>query len=137
MNAVKVRFSKNETGWVSESEGGYVINNVPLTNGLNIDDVVELEEGKRDYPIVGKIKKMNYLSKTAIEYQEIIDYKQIKVEIEKIGGKMEGFFAPSVNKDGKYTKGLAMVASNLDKIAVNKIIKKYGAKIIHHEKRGV
>jgi len=134
VESIKIRYSKSETGWASKSEDGYIVDNVPLTDGLNIGDLVEIAENEDDFPVINKIIKFRFNNKAAIEYQEIIDYRQIKKEIEDNGGKVEGFFAPSV-RDGKYNKGLAMIACDQSKKEIKTILKKYGAKIINFESR--
>lgn len=123
-----------EIGWVEKYKHGYKVANVPMCPDLNIDDIVEIEKSKDDFPLITNIKEIQFQSKTMFGYKEIADFRQLDKEFSNLGGKVEGFKVPEVI-DGKYFDGVAVLASNLDKTEIKKILKKYGAKIFNHEKR--
>lgn len=136
MAAIKIRYSTQETGWAIVESSNYSIGNIPIfSENINIDDVVELgSEGEDGFKVIKDVKKIFYHSKTVFEYSEIPDFYQTQKEFASFGCKVEGFFNPKC-ADGKFIRGLAAIASNMDKRDIEKILKKYGAKIVNHKKR--
>jgi hypothetical protein len=66
---VKIRYAKGETGWAEAmGDGTYRIDNIPLTDRLNIDDLVRCRLNDEGELIVSRRLKRRYPEKTAIRY---------------------------------------------------------------------
>lgn len=139
-NFFKIKYTKHtqekEIGWAKKkTDNQYTIENIPyIPDNLNIDDVVTLSETKDDDGLkcVDKIVKRKFHSKTIISYSEIADYKLLKNKHDCSDFKIEAAWQPKVLKNGKFEKGMAIIASNCTEHEINEIIKTVGAKIISH-----
>jgi hypothetical protein len=110
---VKVRFAKGETGWGRQLEPGRVmIANIPLTDRLNIDDLVEVDTTPKTGPLeIARVLKRTFECKTAIEYPtpHLDNYAKLLDAWNDAGIKCEGMLP-----------GLAIVAhhENQDPVRV-------------------
>ena len=88
-NAVKVRFDWDETGWGYRLEGNLVrIDNLPITDKLNIGDVVETEQGAETPLIVKRVVSRKYARKTAVVVRDE-DYEHLFHAWTAVGMKCE------------------------------------------------
>jgi len=91
---VKVQFSPGETGWGREIETGrVVIANIPLTDALNIDDLVEVDTTPRKGAIeIVRVLKRVFECKTAVDYPtpHKENYAKIREAWHAAGMKCEG-----------------------------------------------
>src|SRR5438309_11772900 len=73
---VKIRYARGETGWAEEmGNGTYRIDNVPLTDRLNIDDLVRCRRNEAGELVVRGRVKRRYPEKTAIRYEKEGQYR--------------------------------------------------------------
>ena len=64
---VKIRYAKGEKGWAEElGDGKYRIDNIPLTDRLNIDDLVRCRLNDDGELVVSRRLKRRYPEKTLI-----------------------------------------------------------------------
>lgn len=97
----RIRFSEGETGWAFKlPDGTYQINNLPLSDGLNIDDIVECVEEDDNLPIVTKVIKKGLAHKSAVSYQTVQQFHDFCKVARDRGAKTEGLVGPSPGKDG-------------------------------------
>jgi hypothetical protein len=99
--AVRIRFDDGETGWGMEVEPGRVaIDNIPYTDRLNIDDLVEVTLGD-GLPTIKRVLKRQFEHKTAITYPAPYpeNFRKMGEAWHAAGMKCEGIFG-----------GLALVA---------------------------
>ncbi len=133
-NWVRVIFDKDETGYGIEMEpakkgtGALVlISNIPMTNKLNIGDLVEAVPSMRGNLLsVKKIVSRDYKNKTAVLYPEPhrINWEKIIGPLHAAGCKAEGFMP-----------GLLMVAHN--NMDLKKICAQVGVEITLAEEQPV
>jgi hypothetical protein len=102
---VKVYLSEGESGWVKVVGHGVVqVMNIPLGGRFNIDDVVDVDvEAMEKDPyqaLQGTITERIYPVRTAISYPKVSDFYKIAKQVEKLGGKIEGFMEPFGKKSG-------------------------------------
>jgi hypothetical protein len=107
---VRIRYAKGETGWAEEmGDGKYRIDNIPLTDRLNIDDLVRCRFNDDGELVVSRRLKRRYPEKTAIRYERAKQYRLLQQKVLKAGCKMEGMIGPERGKPG-----LAIVAHGYD-----------------------
>ena len=107
---VKVRYAKGETGWAEEmGNGTYRIDNIPLTDRLNIDDVVRCRRNEAGELVVRRRVKRRYPEKTAIRYEQEEQYGLLREKVLEAGAKIEGLMGPQGGEPG-----LALVAHDYD-----------------------
>lgn len=125
-----------EIGWVKKkNKNEYVIANIPFnTSNLNIDDVVTLTEEKDDdgYKFVDHVVQRKFHHKTIISYSEIADYQYLSKQYACDEFKIEGGWPPRVDEDGKFQRGMAVIASNYNKKEMQNILNHVGARIVDH-----
>lgn len=88
-----VVYAPGETGWAEDlGDGTWRIANVPLSSGINIDDVVMLHKDENERHVVGSIVRRNYDKKTTIRYQPPFqdNFKLLKAAFLRSGWKFEG-----------------------------------------------
>lgn len=136
---VKVKYSTesskgNEYGWVRhKKDNHYKVANIPFfAENLNIDDVVTIKKDDGGNNFIDKIIKRKYHNRTVFSYSEIADYKLLIEKHESDDLKIEGGWTPSVDEKGKFKKGMAVIASNLPKKDIQKMLNTVKAKIISH-----
>ena len=116
-----IRYDEGETGWAEVlGEGKYRICNIPLTDLLNIDDVVTCAEGDDGWLEVVDVLERKYPSKTAIKYDTVEQYKGICERATEAGFKVEGMVGPHHGKPG-----ICFVAHD-ENLNVYEMIKKAG-----------
>jgi hypothetical protein len=107
---VKIRYAKGETGWAEEMDDGtFRIDNIPLTNRLNIDDLVRCRWNDAGEFVVSRRLRRRYPEKTAIRYEEEEQYRLLREKVLEAGAKIEGMIGPHGAKPG-----LALVAHDYD-----------------------
>ncbi len=107
MSSVRIRFDKGETGWAEVlGDGKYRIDNVPLANDLNIDDVVTCEKGEDGFLSVVDVLERKYPLKTAVKYEKEEQYHQLREKVKAAGCKIEGMIGPRGTED----PGICIVA---------------------------
>lgn len=91
---VRMRFGEGETGWGRLIEPGRVlVNNIPYSDRLNIDDLVEVEYPPGQNLLeIKRVLKRNFEGKTAIDYQapHKETYGKLHDAWHKAGMKCEG-----------------------------------------------
>jgi hypothetical protein len=105
---VKVRFAEDETGWACRlPDGTYRIANIPLTEHLNLDDVVSVRAADSDFgfPVVNQVLKKGMARKAAVSYRTADQFVAFAQEARDEGACVEGLFGPHGDQDG-----LALVA---------------------------
>jgi hypothetical protein len=95
LKQVRVRFDEGETGWGREVEPGRVlIDNIPISDRLNIDDLVEVDPKETGFLNIIRVLERAFPGKTAIRYSE--PYKETYGKLYKAwhdaGMKCEGPF---------------------------------------------
>jgi hypothetical protein len=119
--SVRIRFSPGETGWAEHIEGNkYRINNIPLADDLNIDDIVICNNNLTDFLEICGVLERRYHLKSPIQYERREQYKLIFSKAEEMGCKVEGMTAP---RDGE--PGICLIAHN-DTDNIQKIIDECG-----------
>ncbi len=104
---VRIRYGEGETGWAEKLTGGkFRIANVPLTDGLNIDDVVTCRKGD-DLDSVDKVVKSVLPRKAVIWYDKIPEFEIVTKVLTAMGCKCEGWCAPGPGKG----RGMVSVAA--------------------------
>lgn len=106
-NMVRIRYGEGETGWAEKlKDGKYRIANVPLVDGLNIDDVVTC---KRDdgMDAVNKVVKNLLPRKAVIWYDKPAEFDVVTKILEAMGCKCEGWCGPGPGKG----RGMVSVAA--------------------------
>jgi hypothetical protein len=107
---VKIRYAKGETGWAEEMGGGkYRIDNIPLTDRLNIDDLVRCRLNNDGELVVSHRLRRHYQEKTAIRYEREEQYHLLREKVLEAGAKIEGMIGP---EDGR--PGIALVAHDYE-----------------------
>jgi hypothetical protein len=112
---VKIRYAKRETGWAEDLGGGkYRIDNIPLTDRLNIDDLVRCRLNGDGELVVSRRLKRRYPEKTAVRFERAEQYRLLRQKVLAAGAKIEGMIGPQGGKPG-----LAVVAHgyNFDPVA--------------------
>lgn len=98
--SVRIRFDKTEIGWAEQLGGGKCkINNIPLVDNLNIDDIVECEEKKGIQEIV-KLLTRKYPLKSTVSYRNNDEFKIICDKVKSLSFKIEGRIGPSFDRLG-------------------------------------
>jgi hypothetical protein len=91
---VRIRYGKQETGWAEKlKDGKYRIANVPLEDGLNIDDVVTCKKDD-GMDAVDKVVKCVLPRKAVIWYDKIPEFEIVTKVLKAMGCKCEGWCAP-------------------------------------------
>lgn len=127
-DSIKLVYEPGETGWgnvVELSKGKKPmlvrIANVPLTDLLNIDDVVEAApgKGKDDRLLAGRVVSRAFKYKVGVNYPEphTENYRKIRLALQAVGCKVEGMLP-----------GRALVACNDQD--VNAITKEAGVNAV-------
>ena len=131
----RIRYADGETGWaIKLPDGKYRINNVPLADDLNIDDIVECTPGDEfNLPKVIKIVKPAFKYKDGIYYQTVTQFHDFCKEARKVGAKVEGCVAP-YTRNGKHNDGILMVSHN-DDFDPHAVATKLGIKNGGHKSR--
>ena len=111
----KIRYGKGETGWAEDRGGGqYRIDNIPLTDRLNIGDLVRCRLNDEGELAVSRRLKRRSPEKTAVRYERAEQYRLLRRKVLAAGGKIEGMLGPQGDRPG-----IAPVAhgSDLDPVA--------------------
>lgn len=135
---IKVRYHKNETGWVEKlNSKSYRVSNIPiLAENINLDDIVTIGKEQEDgFKCVVDIKEIKLHTKAMFSYSEIGDFRQIVEKYEEQEFQVEGLLKPNCDDKGEYMRGMANVACNLNKKELNQILKPFGAKIVSYIRR--
>jgi hypothetical protein len=107
---VKIRYAKGETGWAEDLGGGkYRIDNIPLTDRLNIDDLVRCRCNDDGELVVSRRLKRPYPEKTAVRYERADQYRLLRQKVLAAGAKIEGMVGPQGGRPG-----IALVAHGYD-----------------------
>jgi hypothetical protein len=107
---VKIRYADNEMGWAEHLRGSqYRIDNVPLTNRLNIDDVVRCRLNDHGELVVSRRLKRRYPEKTVVCYERVGQYRLLRQKVLAAEGKIEGLVGPECG-----TPAIALVAHDDD-----------------------
>ena len=104
--SVKVRFGPGETGWGLRLAPDRVrINNIPYSDRLNIDDLVEVDPDDVGLLDVKRVLARSFEKKTAVDYEEPYreNYAKLWGAWHAAGMKCEGILP-----------GLAVVAHHAD-----------------------
>jgi hypothetical protein len=110
-NMVRIRYGKQETGWAEKlKDGKYRIANVPLEDGLNIDDVVTCTAHADDYDTVKKVVHSPFPVKAAVYYDKIPQFHKVVKALKALGCKCEGWNKPGSNEKKKF-RGTICVAA--------------------------
>ncbi len=109
---VSIHFALHETGWAEPlDDGTYRIDNIPLVDHLNIDDVVTVTPGDPKCcarPIVDQVLRSVYPVKVGIAYRPDAkggydkNYRLLRSAMADIDAKLEGYaggFAAVAAKD--------------------------------------
>lgn len=100
-NLVKIRYSEFETGWAEEmGNGKYLIANIPLTKGLNVDDLVRCRQNDDGELVVSRSLKRRYHEKTLIPYEREEQFQPLCEKVQAAGAEIEGMFGPHDGKPG-------------------------------------
>lgn len=103
---IKIVYGDGESGWaVDLGDGTARIANIPLTDGLNIDDVVRLELTEDGRRRAGDVVSSVFPIKASIYYDKGAPFGKFRTAMHAIGCKVEGFIAPTAER-----RGWAMVA---------------------------
>lgn len=106
MSSVRVRFCEGETGWAEDvGESKYRINNIPLADDLNIDDIVYCDKGSDGFLEILDVVERKYLYKTLVRYKNVADFAAICDKMKAAGFKVEGMIGPNNGR-----RGLCLVA---------------------------
>lgn len=101
MSSVKIQFAPDETGWAeSLGDSKYRINNIPLAEDLNIDDVVYAEQGESNCLEVIDILERKFHFKTLVRYPTVDHYKAMRERLNEKNCKMEGMVGPHEGRPG-------------------------------------
>ncbi len=103
-------------------EGKYRIDNIPLAEDLNIDDVVLCEEGSDGWLEVVDVLDRKFPLKTAIKYEEKEQYGALRERVKAAGFKIEGMIGPSGDKPG------FCVVAHDESLDLKKIVEEIGIK---------
>lgn len=107
---VKIRFAKDETGWAEDmGNGTYRIDNIPLTERLNIDDIVRCRLNDDGWLVVRRRLKRRYPEKTTVRYERAEQYRLLQRKVQGAGARIEGMIGP-----GSGRRGFALVAHDYD-----------------------
>jgi hypothetical protein len=103
---VKIRFGEGETGWAEQLPGDrYRIDNIPLEDDLNVDDVVRCRRNEQGELEVSEVLERKYPRKVAVRYERVEQYRALRDKVREAGGQIEGMVGP---RDGR--PGFALVA---------------------------
>jgi hypothetical protein len=106
---VKIMFSDWESGWAVDLGGGLVwIDNIPLADGLNDGDIVQLEE-RKGKKYAGKVLWRKFARKSGFVYPEPHEenYRRLKAAAASRGWVIEGMFpghAIAAHQDGDFAE---------------------------------
>ena len=107
---VKIRYARGETGWAEDlGNGQYRIDNIPLTDRLNIDDLVRCRVNDDGELVVSRRLKRRYPEKTAVRYERAEQYRLLRQKVLAAGAKIEGMLGPQGGRPG-----IALVAHGSD-----------------------
>src|SRR5215471_11049731 len=107
---VKIRYARGETGWAEDlGNGQYRIDNIPLTDRLNIDDLVRCRVNDDGELVVSRRLKRRYPEKTAVRYERAEQYRSLRQKVLAAGAKIEGMLGPQGGRPG-----IALVAHGSD-----------------------
>jgi hypothetical protein len=98
---VKIRYARGETGWAEDlGNGQYRIDNIPLTDRLNIDDLVRCRVNDDGELVVSRRLKRRYPEKTAVRYERAEQYRLLRQKVLAAGAKIEGMVGPQRGRPG-------------------------------------
>ena len=107
---VKIRYARGETGWAEDlGDGQYRIDNIPLTDRLNIDDLVRCRVNDDGELVVSRRLQRRYPEKTAVRYERAEQYRLLRQKVLAAGAKIEGMLGPQGGRPG-----IALVAHGSD-----------------------
>jgi hypothetical protein len=107
---VKIRYARGETGWAEDlGDGQYRIDNIPLTDRLNIDDLVRCRVNDDGELVVSRRLQRRYPEKTAVRYERAEQYRLLRQKVLAAGAKIEGMLGPQGGRPG-----IALVAHGYD-----------------------
>lgn len=111
----RIRFDKGETGWALKlPDGTYRINNLPLNDGLNIDDIVECSAESNELPIVKRIITHGMPCKSAVSYQTTEQFYAFVKLVKDAGCKCVGLIGPCMQGQSGSKDGIVIVAHKSD-----------------------
>jgi hypothetical protein len=88
---VKIRYAEGETGWAEElTNGTYCIDNIPLSDRLNIDDIVRCRLNDDGELVVSRRLKGRYPEKTTIRYERVEQYRLLRQKVLAAGPRSRG-----------------------------------------------
>lgn len=105
---LKADYGQREHGWIEVLGGGkYRIANVPISDRLNMNDVVTCTS-VNGYLVVDEVLSSEFPNKTLVYYDTREQYRALWEASSASGNKTEGMIAPYV-RDGVFNRGLALV----------------------------
>jgi hypothetical protein len=80
--------------------GQYRIDTIPLTDRLNIDDLVRCRLNDEGELVVSRRLKRRYPEKTAVRYERAEQYRLLRRKVPAAGGQIEGMLGPQGDRPG-------------------------------------
>src|SRR5262249_6277745 len=98
---VKSRYARGATGWAEDRGGGqYRIDNIPLTDRLNIAALVRRRLNDEGAVVVSRRLKRRYPEKPAVRSERAEQYRLLRQKVLAGGGKIAGMVGPQGDRPG-------------------------------------
>lgn len=99
--SIQLRYSEGETGWADDLGNGLArIKNVPMTDGLGIFDIVEIENVENSLPIINRVVNKHYERSIGIFYYQLKQFFVLKSVLGILNAFVGVIVAPTEDNPG-------------------------------------